>query len=290
MTKALANRLVQVADDLIHRDQAGFVKRWSIFYQIDLAKDMIHYAEAEEIDGIIVALDQEKAYNKIKHDYLWGVMDRMMIPQTFISTVRHLYEGAETVVIINGEKSAPFHVTRGVRQGDPLSCLLFNLVIEPLAQMLHDSFLEGYRIPNVRDRLIAMLFTDNTTVYLSNRDSWEELRSILDLWCQASGAKFNIEKTQVIPIGNPDYRCAVLETRRISLMQDAIPVNMHIAHDGEAVRILGAFVGNAVDMAMLWTQILNHIQEKFDMWEWTHPTIEGRRLLIQIYAGELTQF
>ncbi|PBK85250.1 hypothetical protein ARMGADRAFT_942241 [Armillaria gallica] len=156
--------------------------------------------------------------------------------------------------------------------------------------MLCDSSLEGYRIPNVKDRLIAMLFTDNTTVYLSNRDSWEELRSILDLWCQASGAKFNIEKTQVIPIGNLDYRCAVVEMRRIGLMQDAIPVNVHIAHDGEAVRILGAFVGNAVDMAAPWTQILDHIQEKCDMWEWMHPTIEGRRLLIQIYAGGLTQF
>ncbi|PBK66453.1 hypothetical protein ARMSODRAFT_986753 [Armillaria solidipes] len=156
--------------------------------------------------------------------------------------------------------------------------------------MLRNSTLEGVKIPNVRERLIAMLFADDTTVYLSSNDSWETLKEILDLWCLASGAKFNIEKTQVIPIGSPGYRKEVLTTRKISMAQNAIPADVHIVCDGEAVRILGAFIGNLVDMAAPWTPILDRMQEKFDMWERTHPTIEGRRLLIQMYAGGLTQF
>ncbi len=70
MTKAQANRLATVACDMIYHDQAGFIKGHSIFDQIDLAKDMIHYAEAEEQDRVIVVLDQEKAYDKIQHGYL----------------------------------------------------------------------------------------------------------------------------------------------------------------------------------------------------------------------------
>ncbi len=96
-------------------------------------------------------------------------MDKMGFPPMYVKTIQHLYKDAESIVIINSEKSEPFCVRRGVWQKDPLSCLPFNLVIELLAQMLRDSELEGYKIPNVREKLIAMLFADDTTVSLQNR-------------------------------------------------------------------------------------------------------------------------
>ena len=71
LTKVLANRLAEVATKLIHPDQAGFVPGRRIHHQTQLAKMMIDYCEAEEINGVIVALDQEKAYDKINHRYLW---------------------------------------------------------------------------------------------------------------------------------------------------------------------------------------------------------------------------
>ncbi|KAK0450872.1 hypothetical protein EV421DRAFT_1888685 [Armillaria borealis] len=111
--------------------------------------------------------------------------------------------------------------------------------------MLCDSTLDGYKFPNDRDRLITMLFADDTTI----------------IW----------RKVQVIPIGSLGYKQTVLETRKTSPVQTAIPADVHIARDGEAVRIVGTL-------------------GEFDVWEKTHPTIEGRRLLIQMYVGELTQF
>jgi hypothetical protein len=54
-----------------------------------------------------------------------------------------------------------------VRQGDPLSCLLFDLAIEPLATMLRNSNLAGYRIPHLTQKIITRLFADDTTVYIT---------------------------------------------------------------------------------------------------------------------------
>ncbi|KAJ6554397.1 hypothetical protein B0H19DRAFT_852533, partial [Mycena capillaripes] len=85
-----------------------------------------------------------------------------------------------------------------------LSCLLFSLAIEPLACMLRNSNLKGYKVPNLREKLVTTLFADDTTVYLFEQDSYEELEAIL--WCRASSAKFNSGKTEVIPIGSPEYR------------------------------------------------------------------------------------
>ena len=61
------------------------------------------------------------------------------LPELFQRTVKSLYKKAETSVVINGVLSKPFKVTKGVRQGDPLSCLLFNIAIEPLINLLQQS-------------------------------------------------------------------------------------------------------------------------------------------------------
>jgi hypothetical protein len=71
LTKVLAIQLMDHIEALIHKDQAGFIPNRSITDHIRLAKVIINYTEITEENGVIVALDQEKAYNKIKHNYLW---------------------------------------------------------------------------------------------------------------------------------------------------------------------------------------------------------------------------
>lgn len=70
LTKMLAIQLMDHITTLIHKDQAGFILKRSIFDHIRLAKAIISYADITEADGAIVALDQEKEYDKIRHDYL----------------------------------------------------------------------------------------------------------------------------------------------------------------------------------------------------------------------------
>ena len=79
-------------------------------------------------------------------------MEKFRKVKWFIHTVKSLYKSAKTRVIINGVVSSPFQVSRGVWQGDPLSCFLFNLAIEPLANLLRKSNVEPIWIPNTRVR------------------------------------------------------------------------------------------------------------------------------------------
>lgn len=202
-TKALSIKLSEVAKEIIHMDQAGFIKGRSIFDQVKTTKLVTDYMERANKTGTIVALDQEKAYDKILHPYLWVVLRKFGIPDNFINTIKALYDRAKTIVMINGELSNPFIVCRGVRQGGALSCLLFNLAIELLAANIRNAAnIGGIPIPGKQDTLKVKLFTDNTTVYLSNNDKFEDLQHILTEWCCMSGTKFNIEKTEIIPLGN----------------------------------------------------------------------------------------
>jgi exonuclease III len=289
-TKAYSLNLVKSAPSIIHEDQAGFMPNRSIFDQIKLAKLMIDLSEAEEIEGAIVALDQEKAYDKIAHDYLWATMKHFNLPEHFINTVRHLYTGAETVVMINGVQSSRFRVTRGVRQGDPLSCLLFNIAIEPLACLIRGSSLKGLEIPEYAGKTIVSLFADDTTVYLSSQDSFETLQGILAKWCLGSRARFNVGKTEIIPVGGTQYRETVLEERRLNESQNRIEPNIHIAADKEPVRLLGAWIGNDVPENTQWPAVLEKIEAKLAQWEKGRPSMEGRRHIVNMYIAGMTQF
>ena len=292
MTKTLALQLVEPIHKMIHPDQAGFIPKRSIFNHIRLVSTIINYAEVMEVDGVIVALDQEKAYDKIRHKYLWEAMRTFNLPEIFINTTKSLYENAFTQVAINGVLSDPFKVTRGVRQGDPLSCLLFDLAIEPLAcKMRNSNDLEGLSIPGIDEKLIVNLFADDTTVYLNKRDRFNNLEKVLKSWCEVSGAKFNMEKTEIIPIGTKPHRERIVDTRKINPEdEDTLDQRIHVAKDGEPVRSLGAWIGNKINDPTPWEIVLDKIKRKLNLWAKSNPTLYGKQLIIQAIVGGHTQF
>ena len=291
-TKVLGIQLMDEIEYMIHEDQAGFIPKRSIFNQIRLAKTIIKYTELTNEDGAIVALDQEKAYDKIRHDYLWSALERFNVPQTFIQTVKSLYQNVHTRVAINGMLSQPFKITRGVRQGDPLSCALFNLAIEPLAcKLREDPDLEGLKVPGIEEKIIVSMFADDTNLYLKSTDRMDHVQEILQKWCKASGAKFNIEKTEIIPLGSEEHRTRVHQTRKLN-QQDQTPLEgrIKIARDGDAVRSLGAWIGNNTNVKSPWEPVIETIHKRLKTWGKSKPTLSGRKLIAQAVIGGHTQF
>lgn len=290
MTRVLAMRVAAVAAELIHPDQAGFLPGRQIFDHIKLNKLIIDYAEAEESNGMIVALDQEKAYDKIDHTYLWSVLKRFNFPENLIRTIRNLYAAANSTVVVNGVLSEWFRIVRGVRQGDPMSCLLFDLAIEPLAAMLRASSLRGLTIPGTAERLIAKLFADDTTTYLNEEDNCAVLFEILREWCAAARAKFNDDKTEYIPIGSKAYRTGVVARTSRARVSATLPAGARIVADGTGVRSLGAWIGNNTDETAPWTTVVEAIKSRLAKWGQRRPTMYGRKLAVGMELGGRTQF
>ncbi|KIM41162.1 hypothetical protein M413DRAFT_44067, partial [Hebeloma cylindrosporum] len=150
--------------------------------------------------------------------------------------------------------------------------------------------LQGLQIEGEHERLITTLFADDTTVYLSEYDSFDALQTLLRKWCRVSGAKFNVKKTVVIPVGSPAYREGVLQTRKLHTNHNPIPPEIEITRDGTPTRILGAYVGNGIPQLAVWTPILEKIDAKLQQWGKSHPTQDGKRLIINMVVGGLTQY
>ena len=292
LTKVLAIQLMEHIETLIHKDQAGFIPGRSIRDQTKLAMAIIAYAEVAEENSAIIALDQEKAYDKIRHDYLWKTLEAFNLPHPFINTIQSLYENASTMVAINGILSKPFRVTRGIRQGDPISCPIFNLAIEPLACMTrNDEMIKGLLIPGLQTPIKINLFANDTNIYLSEEDNLTYVQNTLHDWCQVSGAKFNLEKTEIIPIGSEEYRERTIHTLKINA-DKIFPIadNIKIAQDGDAVRYLGAYIGNKLNNLTPWEPIVERIHKSLIHWNKMLPTIKGRATIVQAVVGGRTQY
>ncbi|EJD49463.1 hypothetical protein AURDEDRAFT_46855, partial [Auricularia subglabra TFB-10046 SS5] len=156
--------------------------------------------------------------------------------------------------------------------------------------MLRKSPLRGFEIPGLEERLIATLYADDTTVYLSASDDYDSLMDILDTWCKASGAKFNTSKTEIVPLGREGYRKNLIQTRKSRESANTIPDHVKIVRDGQAVRVLGAWPGNNVEHADIWSTKLDHLSATLDRWDKTSPTAYGRGIISRVIIGGHTQY
>lgn len=95
--------------------------------------DAILYANENDLPLAILSLDQEKAFDRVEWSFLLATLERMGFGPSFIQWVKTFYTGIQSAVIVNGCISEFFSLSHGVRQGCPLSPLLYVLIAEVLA-------------------------------------------------------------------------------------------------------------------------------------------------------------
>ncbi|KAI0342653.1 hypothetical protein BDW22DRAFT_1438351 [Trametopsis cervina] len=156
--------------------------------------------------------------------------------------------------------------------------------------MIRGSDLQGFRVPGVADKIIISLFADDTTTYLSEHDDPAALDTILAEWCAASGGKFNTDKTEIVPIGTPTYRAAVVQQRAINAHADPFPPHTRLTPDGAAIRLLGAWIGNDADTSTPWMAVLDKVSAALYRWGRCRPTLRGKRLIVQMIVAGMTQY
>jgi len=94
-----------------------------------------------------------------------------------------------------------------------MSCLLYNLAIEPLIEKIHNSQLQGFNINKNLNRGIVKVYADDTTVFIGPEDDPKDLQKCLEQFCEVSTACFNKTKTEVIPLGPVGAHKELIRTR-----------------------------------------------------------------------------
>ena len=133
LTKCIAERLKKVIPKIIHHNQTGFVKGRNMSDSLRTLLDILDDTVARNIGGILMTIDFEKAFDSVNLKYLNKALESFNFGESVRKWVTLFYNNVSSCVMNKNATSAYFDISRGVRQGDPLSSLLFIIAVELLA-------------------------------------------------------------------------------------------------------------------------------------------------------------
>lgn len=200
LAKVLALRLNKVILNLIHPNQTGFMPAKNTAFNL-LILYINMQAEHDQIGSrVVVSLDAAKAFDSVEWDYLWDGLARFGFGPKFIKWIQLLYQSPSARILINGRVSDAFPLSRGTRQGCPLSSLLYALAVEPLATSIcMPPGIRGLRCGQLIETI--SLNADDMLLYLE--DAGQSLLTALETIKQFgnySGLWINWDKSQILPL------------------------------------------------------------------------------------------
>ena len=201
LAQTFAIRLQKVLPKIISEFQNGYIKGRFIGYNIRTIIDIINYAELYKKDYLITFLDFEKAFDQLEWNFIAKTLSAFNFGPFFKNVVATMYNNVTSCVTNNGYSSEFFQITRGIRQGCPLSALLFILAVEVLSiQIQNNENIKGVTINNIELKISQL--ADDTTLFLNDTRSLKNSFNIINKFYECSGLKLNYSKTEVLPIGN----------------------------------------------------------------------------------------
>ncbi len=238
---------------IIHEDQTGYIKGRYIGANARLICDYFEHCENFDIPGILLFLDFEKAFDSVEWNFMLSVLKKFNFGEGFIRWVKILYNKPIISIKNNGWMSKDIKLNRGVRQGCPLSALIFVLTVEIMAiQIRKNNLIHG--ITCVDQEIKTSMYADDASLLLSDFGSLENAVNTVKDFSNVAGPNLNIDKTEGVLLGP---------------LKGTLKSYSGVSFTEEPVRCLGVYVGHNKQECFYknWTEKLDKIDIVFERWK-----------------------
>jgi len=147
-------------------------------------------------------LDMSKAYDRVEWGFLESAMLRMGFETKWVQLIMVCVRSAHYSVLVNGNPVGDIRLSKGIRQGDPISPYLFLICAEVLSSLLTQAeqkgIITGVPTSPKGPKISHLFFADDSILFCkSNSVEWRWLLKILGIYEAGSGQKLNLEKTAI---------------------------------------------------------------------------------------------
>ncbi|WVZ54678.1 hypothetical protein U9M48_005442 [Paspalum notatum var. saurae] len=201
-TKVIANRAAAVAQKIVRPSQTAFMTGRNILEGVVILHETLHELKRKK--------NSMKAYDKVNWDFLQQTLCMKGFSNIWCGWIEKVVSKGKVNVKVNDELGHYFQTRKGVRQGDPLSPFLFNLIADMLAVLIARAKENGqFRgiIPHLVEGGLSILqYADDTILFLEHDfNEAVNLKLVLSVFEQLSGHKINFHKSEVFLFGEAKF-------------------------------------------------------------------------------------
>lgn len=182
--RIIANRLKQ--DTKLNSNQRGFVEADGVLTNCLLLNTFIKSKRRQVKPHVVVALDIQKALDRVSHNCIKRALTRFGIDEMTANYIMEDLRGSSIRISLGKLTTEPITIKRGVKQGDPLSPILFNLVIDELVDNLHRGEFRG-TIGSEEFNCPVLAFADDLVLLCDMEDEAQLQINIAESFLKARG-------------------------------------------------------------------------------------------------------
>jgi exonuclease III len=198
-----ATRIARHADHRLGERQGGFRAGRSTVDQALILHEALLRRKRAGKETFLCFVDFRKAFDTVWHEGLWKRMWDTGIRGKAWRVTRNLYSSINACVKLGDKTSRNVSMRQGVRQGCPLSPILFNLFVEALAERLRKSGF-GAKIKGID--LESLLYADDVVLLGESTADLQGLIDVVDKFCRQWRMEINLKKSEVMVVGQ-ERRC-----------------------------------------------------------------------------------
>jgi len=187
LSKIITCRINRVIKLFIKKDQIGFIRNRQIFDNILVLNELLQLE-----NKFIISVDFKKAFDSVSHEALFDVLKHVKLPENINNLIMNMITGSTARVKVNSDLTSKFYIRRGVKQGDPLSPLLFDLAIEALANKIRSSC-KGTKLGNQQIKIL--LYADDIILVANSYEEQLHQLEVMKKFQEGFGLEMNMDKS-----------------------------------------------------------------------------------------------